>query len=82
MVTSKAMNNTELEDGDFGSPVEAVHVDGELEKKSRRTAGSCHQSKKASIAFVGIFLNGIAVTLASFAPVGEAGGRALVKEVV
>lgn len=48
------------------------HCNGR-QKKNRQQA--------PRIAFIGIFLNGIAVTLASFTPVGGEGAKALVKEV-
>lgn len=58
--------------------VKGGKVANELSETGKRQRA---QRAPPQIAFVGVFLNGIAVTLASYAPVGGADARALVKSV-
>lgn len=62
--------------------VEAARQDSPIEKAKESRQYLPKQARVARIAFVGIFLNGIAVALASFAPGRGEAAKELVKEVM
>lgn len=62
--------------------VEAARQDSPIEKEKESRQFPPKQARVARIAFVGIFLNGIAVALASFAPGRGEAAKELVKEVM